>query len=201
MDEITIQTPQGNIFGMITGPEDGPVIVGVHGWSQRNGWHSWAPLIEPLGAAGYRTIAVDMPGWGKSPKWENASGKSVVAGKSAVVAMLDSLGVETAYALMGKSWGGGVSLDFALTHPTRVKKLILTAPAFRGDLADLTQRLTMPVLLAWAKNDPAIPFEMGEVLAAAISECQFESYEEGEHEAAQHNANDFAPKAIEFLNA
>ena len=199
MDEIVISTPKGNIFGMAAGPVDGPVIIGIHGWSQQNGWHTWEPLIAPLGAAGYRTIAVDMPGWGKSPKYANDSGKPVVAGKSAVVAILDSLGVETAHALMGKSWGGGVSLDFALTYPERVKKLILTAPAFRGDPSSLKQRLTTPVLLAWAKNDPAIPFEMGEMLAAAIPHCQFEIYEEGEHEAAQHNANDFAPKTINFL--
>ena len=194
MDEITISTPQGNIFGMAAGPENGPVVIGIHGWSQQNGWHTWEPLIEPLGAAGYRTIAVDMSGWGKSPKW----GKT--AGKSAVVAILDSLGVGTVHALMGKSWGGGVSLDFALTYPDRVSKLIVTAPAFRGDPSSLAQRLTTPVLMAWAKNDPAIPFAMGEMLAAAIPNCQFEIYEEGEHEAAQHNAKDFAPKAITFLS-
>lgn len=192
MNEITINTPNGDIFGMTAGPENGPVVICIHGWSQRNGWHTWEPILSPLGAAGYRAIAVDMPGWGKSPKWEK------IAGKSAVVAMLDSLGVETAHALVGKSWGGGVSLDCAITHPTRVHKLIVTAPAFRGSRDDLA-RLTKPVLMAWAKDDRVIPYGMGEQLAAVMPQCQFELYDKGEHEAAQYNMADFAPKAITFL--
>ena len=195
MENIIIPTPRGDIHGLTAGPEDGPVVIGIHGWSKRNGVHTWAPMVEPLGAAGYRTIAVAMPGWGDSPKWERT------AGKSAVVVILDSLGVETAHALMGKSWGGGVSLDFALTYPNRVGKLILTAPAFRGDLADLTQRLNKPVLMAWAKNDQVIPLKFGMGIAEAIVDCQFEIYDEGGHEAAQHNVADFAPKAIAFLRA
>ncbi|MFK7805205.1 MAG: alpha/beta fold hydrolase [Anaerolineae bacterium] len=194
MNEIAIKTPRGEIFGMTAGPENGPVVICVHGWSQKNGWHTWKSMLAPLGAVGYRVISVDMPGWGKSAAW----GKT--AGKSAVVAMLDSLGVQTAHALVGKSWGGGVCLDFAMTHPTRVKKLVLTAPAYRGDLSILTQRLTTPVLLAWAKNDKTIPIAWGEKLQAAIPNCQFELYEEGEHEAAQHNIKDFAPKAIDLLS-
>ena len=193
MNKIIIPTPRGDIHGVASGPEDGPVVIGIHGWSQRNGAHTWAPMVEPLGAVGYRAISVAMPGWGESPKWERT------AGKSAVVAILDSLGIESAHALTGKSWGGGVSLDFTLTHPDRVKKLILTAPAFRGDLSDLTQRLNKPVLLTWAKNDEVIPLNIGERLAEAIKDCLFEVYEKGGHEAAQHNVADFAPKAIAFL--
>ncbi|MEM8860974.1 MAG: alpha/beta hydrolase [Chloroflexota bacterium] len=193
MKEVIIPTPRGNIYGQAAGPEDGPVVIGIHGWSKKNGTHTWAPMVEPLGAAGYRTIAVAMPGWGDSPEWEKT------AGKSAVVAILDSLGIETAHALMGKSWGGGVSLDFATMYPNRVNKLILTAPAYRGDPADLTQRLNKPVLMAWAKNDQAIPLNFGMVLAEAIVDCQLEIYEDGKHEAAQHNVADFAPKAITFL--
>jgi hypothetical protein len=25
----------------------GPLVLGLHGWSQRNGWHTWEPLIAP----------------------------------------------------------------------------------------------------------------------------------------------------------
>ena len=193
MNDISIETSQGIVRAIAAGPKDGPVIIGVHGWSQKNGRHTWQPLVGPLGAAGYRVISVDMPGWGESPKWEKT------AGKSAVVAILDALGVETAHALMGKSWGGGVALDFGLTYPARVQKLILTAPAFRGDPVDL-QRLTQPVLMAWAENDQTIPYQFGRTLANAFPNLQFETYALGGHEAAQYNWEDFAPKAIQFLD-
>ncbi|MDJ0752873.1 MAG: alpha/beta fold hydrolase [Ardenticatenaceae bacterium] len=194
MKEIWINTPRGRIFGMTAGKEYDPLIIGLHGWSQRNGWHTWEPVIEPLAAAGYRVISVDMPGWGQSPAWEKT------AGKSAVVAMLDALEIKQAAALMGKSWGGGVALDLALSFPERVEKLILTAPAFRGSPADL-QRLTQAVLMAWAEDDPVIPIAVGRQLIRSIPNGKLITYATGGHSAAPENADDFAPKAINFLKS
>lgn len=193
MNEISIETPKGMIRAITAGPAKGPVVIGIHGWSQKNGRHTWQPLVEPLGTAGYRVISVDMPGWGDSPKWDKT------AGKSAVVAILDTLGVAVAHGLLGKSWGGGVALDFGMNYPNRVQKLILTAPAFRGDPTTL-HRLTQPVLMAWAENDQTIPYQFGTALASEIPNLQFETYALGGHEAAQYNWEDFAPKAITFLD-
>ena len=191
LHEIKIQTARGEIYGRMSGPASGPLVLGVHGWSQRNGWHTWRALMSPLAEAGFRVISVDMPGWGVSPAWEKTPDKTAVA------AMLDELETE-AEALMGKSWGGGIALDFALTSPGRVRKLILTAPAFRGEPADLG-RLSQPVLMAWAEDDTVIPLSRGEALAEAIPTCALERYPTGGHSAAQNNADDFAPKAVAFL--
>jgi len=55
-------------------------------------------------------------------------------------------------------------------------------------------------LLAWAEDDPVIPFSYAARLAAAIPNCQLEIYPTGGHSAAPKNAADFAPKAIKFLS-
>lgn len=174
---------------------DGPLVLGLHGWSQRNGWHTWQPLIEPLAAGGFRVVSVDMPGWGNSP----AIGDGRLSPEQAVdvvLALLDALGAESA-ALMGKSWGGGVALRTALDHPARVTKLILTAPAFRdfGRLA----RLQQPVLLAWAEDDDVIPIRYAREYTERLPDVRLETYTSGGHGAAPKNAGDFAPKAIAFL--
>ena len=192
MNDIWIDTPQGQIFGRTAGDSTAPLILGIHGWSQRNGWHTWEPLLAPLSAAGYRVIALDMPGWGQSDKWAKT------AGQSAITAVLNSLGVDKAKALMGKSWGGGVSVAFALTFPERVEKLILTAPAVRGG-GETFGRLTQPVLLAWAGDDPVIPIQNGRDLVQGLPTCEWVQYPTGGHNAAPENAVDFAAKAITFL--
>ncbi len=194
MNEIWITTEYGKVFGMADGPENGRLILAMHGYSQRNGWHTWEPMMAPLAGAGFRVISVDMPGWGQSvPTQGQVSGADAV---TAVLQILDRLDVETAV-LMGKSWGGGVAVETAVTHPHRITHLILTAPAVRN--TDMLARLTQPVLLAWAEDDPVIPYQYAGQMAAAVLNCQLETYPTGGHSAAPKNAADFAPKAIKFL--
>lgn len=195
MQEIWIDIPSGKVYGKTAG--EGPLVLGLHGWSQRNGWHTWKPLMDPLAQAGYRVVSVDMPGWGQSPAL--AAGK--VSGDEAVrvvLALLDGLEAEKA-TLMGKSWGGGVALQVALDHPQRVERLILTAPAFR-DFSRLGQ-LQAPVLLAWAEDDPVIPIENAQKYIQNVPEIEVVTYESGGHSAAPKNVEEFAPKAIQFLQS
>lgn len=152
--------------------------------------------MQPLADAGFWVVSVDMPGWGQSilRKRERLINGNAV---TAVSQILDALEVETAV-LMGKSWGGGVALNLALQEPSRVNKLILTAPAWQNGTEAL-QALTQPVLMAWSKDDTVIPYSYAQPYSTAIPNCQLESYETGGHSAAPQNAADFAPKAIKFL--
>ncbi len=195
MNDVWIDTEFGNVFGKTAGPANGRLILGLHGWSQRNGWRAWQPMMAPLAAAGFCVVSVDMPGWGQSvpAKPGQMMGDTAV---QCVLQMLDGLDVEQAI-LMGKSWGGGVAVKTAVTYPRRVSHLILTAPAVR-DQAQLAQ-LTQPVLLAWAEDDPVIPFQYAAQFAAVIPNCQLETYLTGGHGAAPKNAADFAPIAVRFL--
>lgn len=195
MEDIFIHTPYGDVFGKTAG--SGPLVLGLHGWSQRNGWHTWEPLMEPLAAAGFRVVSVDMPGWGQSTLAPGlAQGEKAV---ETVLSLLDELEGDTAVSLLGKSWGGAIAIETALSHPQRVSHLVLTAPAVRNpaQLAHLTQ----PVLLAWAEDDSVIPVGYGRQLAQTIPNCQLVIYPTGGHSAAPKNAAEFAPKAITFLKS
>ena len=193
MNEIWIESDLGKVYGKTAG--SGPLVLGLHGWSQRNGWHTWEPLMEPLADAGFRVVSVDMPGWGHSAP--PAAGKlTMEKAVEVVVALLDALEAERA-TLMGKSWGGGVALQVALKYPRRVEKLILTAPAFR-DFQHLPA-VDAPVLLAWARDDTVIPVRFAREYVERVPDIRLALYEHGGHSAAQKNVEAFAPKAIEFL--
>ncbi|MDT8306967.1 MAG: alpha/beta fold hydrolase [Anaerolineae bacterium] len=193
MDEIWINIPSGKVHGMQAGA--GPLVLALHGWSQRNGWHTWQPLLPPLAEAGYRAISVDMPGWGASPPLP-AGQLHTESAVPVVVELLEALGVDAA-TLMGKSWGGGVALQTALDHPQRVANLILTAPAFKR--LDRLGEIRQPVLLAWAEDDPVIPIRFARDYVMNVPQIALVTYETGGHSAAPKNAADFAPRAIAFL--
>jgi pimeloyl-ACP methyl ester carboxylesterase len=196
VDDVFIKLELTTIYGKLAGDPSQPLILGLHGWSQRNGWHTWESLMEPLADAGFCVVSIDMPGWGNSPALEMAplAGSRAV---SVVVAVLDGLQKETAV-LMGKSWGGGVAIKTALDHPSRVSRLILSAPALRN--FDQLSGLRQPVLLAWAEDDPVIPVAMAERYVEMLSDVQLLTYPTGGHSAAQKNAGEFSRRAIQFLH-
>lgn len=193
MEDLWIDTPSGRIFARTAG--SGDLILGLHGWSQRNGWHTWEPLMAPLAEAGYRVVSVDMPGWGQSAAIAGESMTMELASRI-VLDILDALQAARA-TLLGKSWGGAVALHVALDHPQKVERLILTAPAFR-DLDRLSE-LGQPVLLVWAEDDSVIPIRYAAEYESRVPDLTMVQYKSGGHSAAPKNAADFAPKAIEFM--
>ena len=197
LNEIYIETPNGRIYGRSAGEPGNLLILGLHGWSQRNGWHTWKPLLGSLGDAGYYALGVDLPGWGNSNSWTNGPASTEVA-KTAVLDILDVLGHDVAI-IMGKSWGGGIAIHLALDEPQRIEKLILTAPAF-GNL-DRLSKLRQPTMLAWSEDDPVIPFKTARAYDNSIPVIQTVYYKTGGHSAAINNANDFIPKMLEFLRS
>jgi pimeloyl-ACP methyl ester carboxylesterase len=195
MDDIYIELSQTTIYGKTAGDPDRPLILGIHGWSQRNGWHTWEPVMADLATADFYVVSIDMPGWGKSPPVINSplGGQQAV---TVVIDIIDGLHKDSAV-LMGKSWGGGVAIKTAVDFADRVSHLILSAPALRN--YEQLKNLQQPVLLVWAEDDPVIPFANAERFTAAIPNVRLVTYPTGGHSAAPKNAADFAPKAAEFL--
>jgi pimeloyl-ACP methyl ester carboxylesterase len=99
----------------------GPALVLLHaGIADRT---MWAEHLEPLAQAGYRAVALDLPGFGEAP---------VPPGEQAawldVLRTMDELSIEQA-ALVGSSFGGAVALRAAHVAPERVSSLaLISAP-------------------------------------------------------------------------
>ena len=80
----------------------------------------------PVFAQRFRTLCLDMPGFGASPAiaWNRVY--SQVAA-DAVRSFLDGLEIESVD-IVGNSMGGNVASEFALRYPSRVSRLVLMGP-------------------------------------------------------------------------
>jgi pimeloyl-ACP methyl ester carboxylesterase len=103
---------------------NGHTVVLLHG--KNFGAYYWEPTIKLLTTRGYRVIAPDQIGFGKSSKPERYqySFQQLAANTRAV---LDAAGVSTA-SIIGHSMGGMLATRYALMYPDRVEKLILVNP-------------------------------------------------------------------------
>jgi pimeloyl-ACP methyl ester carboxylesterase len=68
----------------------------------------------------FRTIRYDLRGYGKSEPVDGA-----FSHMADLIALLDLLEIRERLVIMGCSMGGGVAMDFALAHPSRVTALVM----------------------------------------------------------------------------
>jgi pimeloyl-ACP methyl ester carboxylesterase len=108
-----------------SGPAGGVPVVMLHGWGAS--LYMYRHALERFPAAGIRTIAVDLRGYGLSDKPFANDSYSLKTYCSDLDAVLDALELR-ATALVGQSMGGGLALRYTLTSPERVSKLGLINP-------------------------------------------------------------------------
>lgn len=121
--EITVDGR--STFVAADGGPDGMPLVLVHGAGMDH--RVWGDVTPLLSAAGWRVLAVDLPGHGDSA---GPVLGSVAAAADWLVRVLDALGLVRA-ALAGHSYGSMISLDMAARYPDRVSALSLLACAER----------------------------------------------------------------------
>lgn len=114
----------------------GPPVILIHGFSGSI-WQ-WEYQQEAL-AKGHRVLTLDCLGSGWSDKPDIAYTPTKLV--EFVRTFMDALGISRA-TLVGNSMGAGVVLGVALTHPTRVDRVVLIA----GLPANVAHNLKSPML-------------------------------------------------------
>jgi pimeloyl-ACP methyl ester carboxylesterase/uncharacterized membrane protein HdeD (DUF308 family) len=105
---------------------DGPVMVLLHGINSDA--KDWRKVIDTIGG-GYRFIAVDLLGFGESPKPTDIEYDSNQHAQ-VLDQTLDSIGVDRPFLLVGYSLGGDIAIRYAAQHPSRVRRLFLLSAPF-----------------------------------------------------------------------
>jgi 3-oxoadipate enol-lactonase len=104
----------------------GPTVLMLHGIG--GGHKAFAPQVETLASAGYRAVAWDMPGYGRSAPIEPYTFKGLA---QSALDLIDALQCESV-TLVGHSMGGMVAQELTARRPDRVNRLVLcgTSAAF-----------------------------------------------------------------------
>ncbi len=179
--------------------ESGPLVLALHGWRGRT--TQFRPLAAALLAQGFRTIAVDLPGHGKT------------AGEQVTPHLLGKLLIElnpligSVHAAIGHSFGGaaiGAGLLYGfrpsrlviVSSPTHVSRIPFIYAKMLGlpprampyfarlleehagrpiaelDLVSTAPRCGIPGLLLHDREDAVIPYSEAEALAALWPELK-----------------------------
>jgi pimeloyl-ACP methyl ester carboxylesterase len=123
---VSCDLQQFEMAYMDIGPKreaNGKTVVLFHG--KAFGCYYFHNVIDALTDAGYRVVAPDQLGWGKSPKPDIHYSFQLLAANT--TSLLDHLGVNDV-AVLGHSTGGMTATRFTLMNPERVTHLVLEDP-------------------------------------------------------------------------
>lgn len=93
---------------------EGPLVLLVHGFPES--WYSWRHQLQALAEAGYRAVAIDVRGYGRSSKPTAVEDYRMLELVADVVGLVAGLGEETA-TLVGHDWGAPIVWNSALLRP------------------------------------------------------------------------------------
>lgn len=134
------------------GPGDGPVVLMLHGepsWS-----YLYRKMIPLFTAAGYRAIAPDLIGFGKSDKFAATSAYTYQRHVDWTWAWLQSLDLQEV-TLICQDWGALIGLRLVAEHPDRFARVVVANGALPTGDQELPEAFNR--WLTFSQRVPVLP--------------------------------------------
>ncbi|HKH92554.1 MAG TPA: alpha/beta fold hydrolase [Gemmatimonadaceae bacterium] len=141
-DGVTIRVAE-------SGSRGAPPVLLVHGWGASI--YMWRAWFAPLAAAGYRVVALDLPGHGLSDKPSDEGRYRLESLVSSVREVIAHMRLRRPH-VVAQSMGGTIALELAVSGDPHIGRLVLVNPACFGNVKILplakraSPRVVEPVL-------------------------------------------------------
>jgi abhydrolase domain-containing protein 14 len=187
----TLELDGASVHWLEAGPPDGPCVLLLHGARFRGA--TWLEVGTPrvLAQAGWRTIALDLPGFGESQE-------SAVPREAFLERFTDALGLESCV-VVTPSMSGSFALPFAARSPDRVTALVALAPVSIDRWAPVLAPQTR-ALLIWGSEDRTVPVAHAQRLMKHLPSAVLEVLSGAGHPAYLEQPERFHELLLKFLD-
>jgi pimeloyl-ACP methyl ester carboxylesterase len=107
---------------------EGPLVILCHGFPEC--WYSWRHQLPALAKAGFRAVAPDLRGYGRSDRPEKVEQYTILHDIGDIVGLVDALGARQAV-IAGHDIGATAAWQAALLRPDIFRAVIALSPPFR----------------------------------------------------------------------
>lgn len=183
---------QGHPVHLLTaGPEKGRAVLLLHGGKFNAGTWKKLGTLDVLAGAGYRAVALDLPGAGKSPRW-NVDPKTFLA---ELIGVLD-IGRPV---VISPSRSGSLSFPLILDHPEKVSGYVPIAPVGVKKYASQLKKSPVPALVVWGQRDQLFSPALAKTLAASFETATVVILPDAKHPAYLDQPDLFHEALLKFL--
>ena len=191
-DEVTITERVLDLGGELhlleAGPRDGRPVLLLHGAAFHSG--TWRELgtIERLAREGFRVVALDLPGFGKSG----------AAPSFTLQAFVEEMGLERPV-IVAPSMSGRFAFPLLVEHPELVGGFVPVAPVAIEAHAEKLATVDVPALVVWGESDRMFPVAGADRLQGLLRGSRKVVLEGAPHPAYLERTDEFHEALLEFL--
>ena len=155
---------------------------------------TWQELgtLEAVIDAGFSALALDLPGFGKSPE-------AAIEPQNVITQVMKATEIERAV-IVGPSMGGKIALEFALSNPDKVAGLVLIGAVGVKENQDRLKKLPSGSLIIWGENDQISDPENGRLLNREISNSKLVVFQNAKHPCYLEQPEFWHETLIDFAN-
>jgi abhydrolase domain-containing protein 14 len=194
MNPITVdhvETHGHDVYYLAAGPRTGPSVLLLHGARYHSG--TWKDLgtLEKLADAGFRALAIDLPGFGESTGWK-------IDENVFLAELIDSLEIGRPV-IIAPSMSGRVAFPLVLNDPLKAAGFV---PIAAVGTVEFTARLKdnpLPALVVWGSADPMLKPEAHRALSARFLKSELLMLVGARHAAYLDQPDRFHEALLKYL--
>jgi pimeloyl-ACP methyl ester carboxylesterase len=187
-----IKIQGANIHYLEAGELTAPSVLFLHGASFIA--RTWQEIgtLELLAEKGYRSVAVDLPGYGNS---QSLSGWR----EEFLLELLEKLNLNRPI-VVSPSMSGAYSFPFLVNYPEKLRGFVPVAPVGILNYRDRLKGIEVLTLAIWGSNDRTIPVTQADLLVKLMPNVQKVILENAGHACYMRATNEFHKSLIKFCD-
>jgi len=189
--DLSVELEGHPIRGLLAGPRGGRPVLLLHGAKFDSSTWKKLGTLERLAGAGYRAVALDIPGFGRSPGW-------AFDPDAFLTNLLPVLDLQRPV-VVAPSMSGRVAFPLILQHPEQVAGFVGVAPAGTPRYAPLLASSAVPALVVWGERDGVFPVAQAAKLAAGFDDATVVILPGARHPAYLDQSERFHQALLKFL--
>ncbi|MEB3340701.1 alpha/beta hydrolase [Okeania sp.] len=176
-----------------TGQKNSVSVLLLHGASFTA--HTWQEIgtLDFLNMRGYRAVAVDIPGYGRSQRIS-------VSSLGFLREILNNLNLNLPI-LVSPSMSGSYSLPFVINYGDKLGGFVGISPVGIERFQDELKGIELPTLAIWGSNDRIVPIEQADLLVELIPNAQKIILNDAGHACYMKKTEEFHKHLIKFIQS